>query len=58
MFGKEIYYVSFKKEHPHDTHCFIHFAYKSKVEVGKIIHDLTKVIEQVIHIYEKIERSF
>ena len=58
MFGKEIYYVSFKKEHPHDTHCLIHFAYKNKVEVGKIIHDLTKVTEEVIHIYDKIEKSF
>ena len=58
MFGKEIYYVSFKKEHPHDTHCLIHFAYKNKVEVGKIIHDLTKVTEEVIRIYDKIEQSF
>ena len=58
MFGKEIYYVSFKKEHPHDTHCLIHFAYKSKVDVGKIINDLTKVTEEVIKIYDKIEQSF
>jgi DNA-directed RNA polymerase subunit L len=58
MFGKEIYYVSFKKEHPHDTHCLIHFAYKNKVEVGKIIQDLTNVTEEVIRIYEKIEKSF
>jgi DNA-directed RNA polymerase subunit L len=58
MFGTQIYYVSFKKEHPHDTHCFIHFAYKTKVEVGRIIHDLTKVIDEVTKIYNKIEQAF
>jgi len=58
MFGKDIYYVSFKKEHPHDTHCLIHFAYKNNVEVGKIIHDLTTVTEELNRIYDKIEKSF
>jgi len=58
MFGKKIYYVSFKKEHPHDTHCLIHFAYKNNVEVGKIIHDLTTVTEELNRIYDKIEKSF
>ena len=58
MFGDKIYYVSFKKEHPHDTHCLIHFAYKTKVEVGKIIQDLTSVTEELIRIYDKIEKSF
>ena len=56
MFGKEIYYVSFKKEHPHDTHCLIHFAYKNKVDVGKIIQDIKTVIEEIISIYDKIEK--
>ena len=58
MFGEKIYYVSFKKDHPHDTHCLIHFAYKSKVEVGQIILDLTQVTDQLTHIYDKIEQSF
>ena len=57
MFGDKIYFVSFKKEHPHDTHCFIHFAYKAEVDVGQIILDLTKVSTQLIHIYEKIKRA-
>jgi DNA-directed RNA polymerase subunit L len=59
MFGKDIYYVSFKKEHPHDTHCLIHFAYKNKedikVEVGTIIQNLITVIDAIIVIYNKIE---
>jgi DNA-directed RNA polymerase subunit L len=54
----DIYYVSFKKEHPHDTHCFIHFTYKNKVEVGKIIADLNRVIDELTRIYDKIEQSF
>lgn len=58
MFGKKLYYISFKKDHPHDTHCFIHFAYKTKVEVGQIILDITTVAEQVISIYDKIQKSF
>jgi len=57
MFGKKIYYVSFKKEHPHDTHCFIHFAYKNKVEVGQIILDLTSVADEIMRIYDKIEKT-
>ena len=57
MFGKDIYYVSFKKEHPHDTHCLIHFAYKNKVDVGKIIQDITTVVDEIIRIYDKIEKS-
>ena len=55
---EEIYYVSFKKDHPHDTHCFVHFAYKTKVEVGKIIDDLNRVIAELTRIYDKIEQSF
>jgi len=57
MFGKNIYYVSFKKEHPHDTHCLIHFAYKTKVDVGQIILDLTSVTDELIRIYDKIQQS-
>lgn len=57
MFGTKIYYVSFKKEHPHDTHCLIHFAYKTKVDVGQIILDLTSVADELIRIYDKIQQS-
>jgi DNA-directed RNA polymerase subunit L len=57
MFGDKIYFVSFKKEHPHDTHCFIHFAYKSDVDVGQIILDLTTVAKELTRIYDKIQRS-
>ena len=57
MFGRDIYYVSFKKEHPHDTHCLIHFAYKNKVDVGKIIQDITSVVDEMIRIYDKIEKT-
>ena len=58
MFGDKLIYVSFKKEHPHDTHCYIHFAYKTKVEVGQIILDITSVIQELMRIYNKIEQSF
>jgi DNA-directed RNA polymerase subunit L len=58
MFSKEIHYISFKKEHPHDTFCFVNFAYKKEVEFDRIIHDLTQVTEQLIRIYDKIEQSF
>jgi DNA-directed RNA polymerase subunit L len=57
MFGQKIYYVSFKKEHPHDTHCLIHFAYKIKVDAGQIILDLTTVADELIRIYDKIQQS-
>ena len=58
MFSEDIYYVSFKKDHPHDNHCYVHFAYKEPVEFDKIIHDLSQVTEQIIRIYNKIEQSF
>jgi len=61
MFGKDIYYVSFKKEHPHDTHCLIHFAYKNtagvKVDIGTIIENIKTVIDKIISIYDKIEKT-
>jgi len=58
MFSEDIYYVAFKKDHPHDNHCYVHFAYKEPVEFDKIIHDLSQVTEQIIRIYNKIEQSF
>uniref|UniRef100_A0A6C0ETC9 DNA-directed RNA polymerase RpoA/D/Rpb3-type domain-containing protein n=1 Tax=viral metagenome TaxID=1070528 RepID=A0A6C0ETC9_9ZZZZ len=58
MFAKEIYYVAFKKDHPHDTHCYVHFAYKDIVDFDKIVNDLSQVTEQIERIYNKIEQSF
>jgi DNA-directed RNA polymerase subunit L len=58
MFSKDIHYISFKKEHPHDTFCFVSFAYKKEVAIDRIIDNLTKVTEQLIRIYDKIEQSF
>lgn len=58
MFTKEIYYVAFKKDHPHDTHCYIHFAYKEIVPFDKIVNDLSNVTKELERIYNKIEQSF
>jgi len=58
MFGKEIYYISFKKDHPHDSHCFITFEYRNPVQIDTITKDLSRVSSQIIETYKTISAYF
>ena len=49
-------YVSFKKEHPHDSYSFIHFVYKNEensneqVVIKNLIETITTIINKFINI--------
>jgi DNA-directed RNA polymerase subunit L len=59
MFNKDIYYVSFKKEHPHDKHCYILFSYiDDDITFEKIASNLRTVSEELIKIYQNISSKF
>ena len=59
MFNKEIFYVSFKKEHPHDKHCYIMFSYiEEEITLEQIISNLRSVSEELIRIYQSISSKF
>jgi len=60
MFSKDIYYVSFKKEHPHDNHSYVLFCYNNDTEVSSeiIINNLRSVSSELIKIYEIISSKF
>jgi DNA-directed RNA polymerase subunit L len=53
-------YVSFKKEHPHDTYSFIHFVYKNQENINeiKVIEDLKNALNVIIKKYESIYKEF
>jgi len=55
MTKKEVFYVSFKKEHPHDTHSLVLFSYKNPdVTDETVIGDLRKVTMELTRIYKVI----
>jgi hypothetical protein len=55
MTKKEVFYVSFKKEHPHDTHSLVLFSYKNPdITDEEVIGDLRKVTIELIRIYKLI----
>jgi DNA-directed RNA polymerase subunit L len=54
MFGKDIYYITFKKEHPHSSLCKIDFTYRNEVSEEIVIQNIKDVCEVIISIYEKI----
>jgi DNA-directed RNA polymerase subunit L len=59
MFNKDIYYVSFKKEHPHDKHCYIMFSYiEEDITLEQIISNLRSVSEELIKVYQSISSKF
>ena len=58
MFGKEIYYISFKKDHPHDSHCFVSFEYRNPVKIDTITKHLSIVSSQIIENYKTISAYF
>ncbi len=58
MFGKEIYYISFKKEHPHHTPCFVTFQYRNPVELDTIIVHLSQVSKKIMDSYKSISTYF
>ena len=58
MFSKDIYYVSFKKDHPHDQHCFISFAYRTETSLDVVIGNLVAVVAHLIRVYESISTYF
>jgi len=58
MYGKDIYYISFKKDHPHDSHCFVSFQYKNPVELETITLQLSQVSKKIIDTYKSISGYF
>jgi len=58
MFKAQIFYVSFKKEHPHDTHCLVSFAYNDDVTSETIIDNLRIVAGELMRVYEIISSKF
>jgi DNA-directed RNA polymerase subunit L len=58
MFKSEIFYVSFKKEHPHDTHCLVSFTYNDDVTSEIILDNLRMVASELIRVYEIISSKF
>jgi DNA-directed RNA polymerase subunit L len=58
MFQGGLYYVSFKKEHPHDTYSLISFSYKKEVSEQEIIANIRTVSDELIDIYTKIHSKF
>ena len=59
MFNKDIYYVSFKKEHPHDKHCYIMFSYiEEEITFERIVSNLRSVSEELIRVYQSISSKF
>lgn len=58
MFGKDIYYISFKKDHPHHTPCFVTFQYRNPVELETITTHLSQVSKKIIDTYKSISTYF
>lgn len=58
MFQGTLYYVSFKKEHPHDTYSLISFSYQKEVSEQEIIANIRAVSDELIDIYTKIHSKF
>jgi len=55
----EIFYVSFKKEHPHDTYSLVLFSYKDpEITDAAIIDSLKRVADELSRIYKKIDGEF
>ena len=56
MFKKELSYVAFEKDHPHEIYCNILFSYKNNtIPIETIVSQLTQVANEIIHIYKTIE---
>ena len=59
MFKTDIYYVSFKKEHPHDTHSLVSFSFHDTEVSHEVIFDnLRTVSTELIRIYRLIQSNF
>jgi len=58
MYHEVMYYVSFKKEHPHDTFSLISFSYKEEVSEQEIIANIKTVSDELIGIYTTINSKF
>ena len=55
----ELFYVSFKKEHPHDTYSLVLFSYKdADITDSVIIDSLKMVADELTRIYKKIDGEF
>ena len=55
MTKDQVFYVSFKKEHPHDTHSLVLFCYKNpEVSEQEIISNLRRVSDELTRIYKII----
>lgn len=56
LFNKELSYVAFEKDHPHEIYCNILFSYKNNdIPIETIVSQLTQVANEIIHIYKTIE---
>ena len=59
MMKTDIFYVSFKKEHPHDTHSLVSFSYyDTEISHEAIFNNLRVVSTELIRIYRTIQSNF
>jgi len=58
LYGSEIYYISFKKDHPHDSHCYVSFQYNNPSDLGIVTKHLSQVSKQVLEAYQAISSYF
>ena len=58
LYNKSIYYISFKKEHPHDSHCIVSFTYKEEVDIENVFLDLRRVVNKLVKTYRIISSNF
>ena len=58
LYGQEVYYISFKKDHPHDSHCYVSFQYKNPSDLGIVTKHLSQVSKKVIEAYQSISSYF
>jgi DNA-directed RNA polymerase subunit L len=58
LFNASIYYISFKKEHPHDSHCIVSFTYKEEVTIENVFLDLRRVVNKLVKTYQIISSNF
>jgi DNA-directed RNA polymerase subunit L len=55
----EMFYVSFKKEHPHDKHCYILFSFiDNEITTENIMVNFKKVSSELIKTYQYISSNF
>jgi DNA-directed RNA polymerase subunit L len=57
LFEKQLSYVAFVKDHPHEVYCTILFSYRNtNIPMETIVSQLTETAKAIINIYDMIEK--